>query len=387
MKTRKDKINSYSTRVTPVYHILILVALVMFHVLQSYGSMGEQSLIPVTSKKDTINRSDRKGLRQGYWVLFTGTRKQAEFESASAQKVEEGSYLNDRRIGSWKKYFPSGRLRSLITFKNDIPNGLAKVYYENGNIMEEGFWEVDKWTGEYTRYHEDGSVHYKFFFNESGLRTGSQAYYYGNGQVMIEGSWEDGQESGLVLICNKGGSVREKKYFNNGSLTVSSTPLYSSHSIIYDPFSMIYDPDSMVHVASSRQNSDSKPGTPELDTSLKETGINTLYNLYHGGNRESAKKNYVLAMEAYNQALEIDENTDCVWFNIGNVQYELEDFQAALQAYSRCIEINSEYAEAYFGRALSNFQLGRPHGGCFDMKLAKRLGFSPAKDFIKLWCR
>ncbi len=93
------------------------------------------------------------------------------------------------------------------------------LYYDNGNIQEQGFWLKGKNLGAFVRYYESGVKSQEFFFNENGKRSGLQKHYYENGQLRMTGNWENGKESGDIIFYNNDGSVKFIKKFSSGELT------------------------------------------------------------------------------------------------------------------------------------------------------------------------
>ena len=95
---------------------------------------------------DTLNRLDDFERRQGYWIIY-GKDKQNTTCYKPEQKIEEGSYVNNKKNGVWKEYFCNGNFKNTLTFANGRPDGYAKMFYENGNLKEEGTWKINKWVG------------------------------------------------------------------------------------------------------------------------------------------------------------------------------------------------------------------------------------------------
>ena len=119
---------------------------------------------------------------------------------------EEGKYVNGKKEGLWKFYYPSGKIKQEVTYKNNRPNGFVRIYYENGNVSEEGIWKGNKWVGKYKYYHKNGKLAYDWNYNENGKRDGVQKYYYENGNIMIEGNWKNGKENGVLREYDENGN-------------------------------------------------------------------------------------------------------------------------------------------------------------------------------------
>lgn len=60
------------------------------------------------------------------------------------------------------------------------------------------------------------------------------------------------------------------------------------------------------------------------------------------------------------------------------------EYKTAYECFSKAIELKSDYAEAYYNRGMTWFQLPAgsytSHDGCSDLKKAKELGFKVKKD-------
>jgi antitoxin component YwqK of YwqJK toxin-antitoxin module len=176
------------------------------------------------AQSDTLNREDGNGWKQGFWIV------RAEMLDANPcpaeQKVEEGRYRDNRKVGTWKYFYCSGRVKSEMTYRDD-KSAFCKNYYENGILMEEGVWKNGDWTGKYKYYYESGKPFYDFNFDESGKRTGLQKYFHENGNTMIEGEWTEGKESGVIKEYNASGALISEKTFNDGKLDEASVKNYT----------------------------------------------------------------------------------------------------------------------------------------------------------------
>ncbi|MBU0765295.1 MAG: toxin-antitoxin system YwqK family antitoxin [Bacteroidetes bacterium] len=175
--------------------------------------------------QDTINRVDENNMKQGYWVKFDDTKTKV---------VEEGRFIDDKKEGIWKNYYPNTNLKSEITYVHGKPNGYARFYYENGSISEEGIWKGTKWTGDYKYYYDNGKQKYEWQYNESGKRTGEQKYFHENGQLSIAGQWQDGKESGVIKEYDESGKLIAEKTFNDGKLDPASIREYNTGAIESD---------------------------------------------------------------------------------------------------------------------------------------------------------
>jgi antitoxin component YwqK of YwqJK toxin-antitoxin module len=170
--------------------------------------------------KDTINLTDAQGKKQGKWIV-KGKHKPGTCYQPD-QKVEEGKYQDNRKVGIWVEYYCNGNMKNKLTFVNGRPDGYAIMYHENGKISEEGTWKSNRWVGNYKLYYENGQVQHQFVFNQSGKREGGQTYFYENGQVAVEGNFVNGKETGVIKEYYENGDKKAEKTFNDGAVDVAS---------------------------------------------------------------------------------------------------------------------------------------------------------------------
>jgi antitoxin component YwqK of YwqJK toxin-antitoxin module len=194
--------------------ILILIFSIKISLAQSYELNGY----------DTINRIDANNLKQGFWIFWGRMKKLPGY--ADNSKVEEGKFIDSKKHGLWKKYFPTGTLESEITFSNNRVHGNYITYYENGKIQEQGTLANGSITGQYRRFYENGNLHQDWNYNSKGKREGVQKYYYENGKIMIEGEWNNGNESGIVKEYYENGEIRAEKNFFNGTIDPATTKVF-----------------------------------------------------------------------------------------------------------------------------------------------------------------
>jgi antitoxin component YwqK of YwqJK toxin-antitoxin module len=213
------------------------------------------------------NETDKNGWRQGYWQI-TGDMTRAPGYKKT-QVVEEGTYHDNKRIGTWKKYYPTGELRSEIAYDNNLPRGPYNIYYANGNLEETGEWQNNKNTGAFKRYHENGQVAQEFYFNKNGKRDGIQNYFYANGQLQMRVEIMDGAAHGAYSAFYPNGDIKEEKRLINGEVEPGSNKTYPAKGNLSTAATIPELP-----TAETTPSSNDKPNLEVF----KQTGFNTLYN-------------------------------------------------------------------------------------------------------------
>ena len=109
-------------------------------------------------------KSGKKQVEETY-VNGNITAKKTYFENGTLKS--EGQY--DEAVamsGKWKYYYQNGTIKEIVTFKNNVEDGVFVEYYENGNKKAEGTYvpmsfgiEVEgKEDGELKEYNEKGEL-------------------------------------------------------------------------------------------------------------------------------------------------------------------------------------------------------------------------------------
>jgi antitoxin component YwqK of YwqJK toxin-antitoxin module len=218
-------------------------------------------LVCVGSFFAQLNQTDTKGLKQGPWQKnYPGT--------AIAQY--KGSFLNDKPVGKFIYNFENGQKKAEVV--HGLPGGNSSVllYYENGQILADGFYKGEKkdslWynyaiTGELIsaeNYHLDelnGKCVYYFqegqhieqklqihkvvnyvngklegsylenFYNGrvklkgtyvNGLKSGQWVEYYSTGEVLSKVNYQNDLPNGWVLIYDKLGQIKKRAMYRDG---------------------------------------------------------------------------------------------------------------------------------------------------------------------------
>jgi antitoxin component YwqK of YwqJK toxin-antitoxin module len=201
-----------------IFDIRMKKTLYLFIILGSFAAAQSQTYELVGT--DTTNKIDAAGKKQGKWILY-GKHKPGGCYQAT-QKVEEGKYAENRKMGVWIEYYCNGNMKNKLTFQNGRPNGYAIQYHENGKISEEGTWVNNRWTGNYRLYYENGQVQHEFVFDQTGKRAGPQKYFFDNGQLAIEGTFVAGKESGVIKEYYENGDPKAEKNYQDGTVDAAS---------------------------------------------------------------------------------------------------------------------------------------------------------------------
>jgi uncharacterized protein len=225
-------------------------------------------------KSENINRY-RSGLKHGKWKTFyedeklrsEGTyyfgKKDGYFKEfdRNGNLTEISKYANDIEVYDApelfsyeirKEYYRSGKLKSVTSYKDDIPEGVRREYDQQGNItqgyiyrsgmiagigiidesgMKQGLWKEFHDTGElhgegnyldgkrqneWNFYYKNGQLEQSGRYNNAGLPHGPWKWYHDNGNIKREENLVNGIHDGPIAEFSETGQVILKGQFITG---------------------------------------------------------------------------------------------------------------------------------------------------------------------------
>jgi tetratricopeptide (TPR) repeat protein len=92
------------------------------------------------------------------------------------------------------------------------------------------------------------------------------------------------------------------------------------------------------------------------------------------------------AIVDYDRAISINPGYYMVYNNRGSVYILQKQYQLAIEDLDRAIAIKPDFAEAFGNRGIAKLKLANADG-CVDLKTANDLGFLPAGEYYRLYCK
>jgi antitoxin component YwqK of YwqJK toxin-antitoxin module len=196
-------------------HFFFLIAFVMVNTI-------------AIAQSDTLNITDAQGWKQGRWIELSDGED--ALGCTAGTKIEEGIYKDNRKVGVWRSFWCTGKIKYELVYNADRSVS-SKDYYPDGKLKEEGTWNSIGWIGSYKTYHPNGKLYFEWEYDQSGKRTGRQRYYYDNGNLMFDGEWNGGKEAGVIKEYYENGALRSEKSFNDGKLDTTNVKNYAPKEI------------------------------------------------------------------------------------------------------------------------------------------------------------
>ncbi|HEY4966421.1 MAG TPA: hypothetical protein VII28_08480, partial [Puia sp.] len=157
--------------------------------LFSDGILVSAAYFDKTGKQISSSERNNNGLDLNIF-LSDGSKSTHRIFNAKGEKT-----------GIETSFYPSGKTRTIIEYKDDEKDGLSTDFYRNGNKQSE-------------------------VRMENGKQNGKLISYYLNGKIESEGWYVQGQEQGLWKYYDEMGNLVNKSYFLDGQLNGYKTEYY-----------------------------------------------------------------------------------------------------------------------------------------------------------------
>lgn len=183
----------------------------------------------LTEERNTV---DENGLKQGYW--------ENSYPNGNIQY--KGTFKDDRPVGLFVRYFPSGIKMAEMNFCDEGRRSVAEIYNERGVIAAKGVYIDEKkdsvWsyfsgsearlTGTETydqgvkqglsaTWYPNGKPAESFWY-ENNLRNGPWNQFYDTGRLKVRSAMKDGQREGEFIYYTSDGRIEIKGNYRNNQM-------------------------------------------------------------------------------------------------------------------------------------------------------------------------
>ena len=189
-------------------------------------------------QKDTINKIDASGKKQGVWI---------EFHESGAQK-KRTNYVNDIPQGGETGFYKNGRPRYTIIWNQGVPHGFYQIYYASGFVKKTGIWRNDQNVGDLVEYYPSGSVSSRSCYNSDSELEGAIIAYHENEIIKTIELYERGIKSGFTIQFDTIGTLLELSRYRDGveiDHTADSDELRGILDYVRDQNQLIFKRDSL----------------------------------------------------------------------------------------------------------------------------------------------
>lgn len=103
----------------------------------------------------------------------------------------------------------------------------------------------------------------------------------------------------------------------------------------------------------------------------------------HDGDSKEARLGYLMVLQDYTRAAELDEESPYLYYNKGVLYQLLGEWDNAVQSYSRALELDDRFPAAYYNRGVTYLMMKNKAAGLNDLSQAGEYGLYTAYSLIK----
>lgn len=194
-------------------HILSVV----FVLINFYAFAQEPQLVKQYNRDSTLMGT---GVVDG--VVKTGLWK--FYNPKTNNLIFQGTYKLGQRDGEWITYYPDGKKKQSISYREDKPFGPAMYYDTKGALLIEMVFQDSIPVGKYTEYW--GKANSPDYVNpkqvrvegqyENGLKSGQWVTYYEFGELAISEFYVNGLKEGPYLEYDPDGNLITEAFYVKG---------------------------------------------------------------------------------------------------------------------------------------------------------------------------
>ncbi len=153
------------------------------------------------------NKTDEKGRKQGFWKQF----------HENGKPKYEGEFKDNVPVGLFRHYYETGQLKMTANYFNNGKSASTYIYYPNGKLEAAGLYNEQKKDSLWKYYNEEEKVIGEEFYNK-GKENGTFKTWFANGQLVEEINWKDGVKDGAWKKYYEDGKPRQEAFYLNGKL-------------------------------------------------------------------------------------------------------------------------------------------------------------------------
>lgn len=134
-----------------------------------------------------------------------------------------------------EEFYPDGSIKSEITMKNNIRNGLTKNYDEKGRLVSTAEYINDKHEGWLINYNpENGKITTKAMFKDD-EQDGFVYQYYREGKLFRESTYVKGRLNGVIKTYWPDGKLKAENTYNMGKPEIGLKEYDKSGNLLKQP--------------------------------------------------------------------------------------------------------------------------------------------------------
>jgi antitoxin component YwqK of YwqJK toxin-antitoxin module len=154
-------------------------------------------------------------------ITKTAHHRRAKNRKGEEIKKSEEMFLAATTVEKTPDNFWNVQLAEYESQGQDLHHGPSKMWFENGKLQVEGFYQMDKRSGTFSYWYDNGQVAATGEFVDD-LPSDVWVWWHENGQKAAVGNYRAGSLIGDWRWWNEDGKLAQSKSFNGNEATASN---------------------------------------------------------------------------------------------------------------------------------------------------------------------
>ncbi len=133
-----------------------------------------------------------------------------------ATGIKEGDYLNGKRAGTWTEYHQTGLVRNITSYVDGVKQGAYLEIDDRGQLLKVAYYHNGELHGTYKEFNRARVKEERNYAN--GKIEGIAKVYYDNGNIMEEGAYTNGLRHGVSKWYDQEGNITIEYEYKDGEL-------------------------------------------------------------------------------------------------------------------------------------------------------------------------
>lgn len=108
---------------------------------------------------------------------------------------------------------------------------------------------------------------------------------------------------------------------------------------------------------------------------------------YQLGHEQRLKGQYTMAIDYFNQAIEMDSNFTPALEGKGYCHANLKNYEEALRAFDKAVTLGSQDPLLFLNRGWALYNVGQKAEACQNWQMCEQLGYEKVQETLEKYCR
>ncbi|KAF3363367.1 Uncharacterized protein PHSC3_000055 [Chlamydiales bacterium STE3] len=173
------------------------------------------------NQENLVETHFKNGLTLKQFVVHGQLEGPSILVSKDNTLLAQSDYVNGKKMGKARFFYPNGQIASLQEFKEGLAEGKQEYYYDNGTIKSRISYKEGRLDGEVMLFYPNEQIKRHLQFSK-GKRHGFDRIYDELGMLKIEAEYEQGKPKNSARMWHSNGSLAKEVLFDGTGMPIKT---------------------------------------------------------------------------------------------------------------------------------------------------------------------